>query len=335
MAKRPVSSAILRYVADQLKKGDPPWWQHTFKAWEERKSRVWSETWGLFLASLHYEALSDAKNPLARYFPSCGGTAEADPAPALTNFLASPPASFFEHLRKGELRAYHPQMATYWTGPAHLFFGERELPYYLVEINAGAGLNLVGDLTVARQFTDFDPSLVEARVGLDSQPLLMEDISQRRWLTAGVLPDNGLRIVALDRAIEALSQAKRRDLNFVQLLECPLENTPKFIVKNIPCGDLEVGLLVFNLMTTSDMLPAAYQAFSGGMLEMMRAWGTRALWVEGEVIPGEYNSRIVQQRAHFVDNGLFKTVEFGRYDFMRGKQSFNTDKARRDLIVKN
>ena len=331
----PVSAAVLRYLSDQLKKGDPPWWEKTLKAWERRRSGAWGESWGLFLACLHYEALSDAKNPLVPYFPSCGGTAEADPAPALSKFLSAPPASFFEHLRTGELRVYYPMMSGWWTGPANLFFGERELQYYLVEVNTGAGLSLIGDLIAASQYGDFDSGLVAARVGLDPQPLLMEDINQRRWLTACVNPDNGPGIVALDRAIEALRKAQHDDPNFVQLVNCSVEKGPKFIAKNMPHNDQEVGLLVFNLMTTAEMTPTQYQSYLADMLQLLRPWGDRALWVEGEYVPGEVNSMVMQQRAHRLEEGLLKTVEFGRYDFISNKLTFNEKEARRVLIVES
>lgn len=334
LAALPVSAAVLRYATEQLKKGYPPWWEKTQKAWEKRRPNAWSESWGLFLAALHFEALNDAKNPLVPYFPSCGGTPEADPAPALEKFLAAPPPSFYEHLRKGELRVYYGATANYWTGPAHLFFGEREMQFYLVEINSGAGLNLVSDMIMPPQIPAFDRGLVAARVGLDCQPLLMEDISQRRWLTAGIYPDYGPGINALDAAIEALRASKQTDPNFVQLVECPVEKAPKFIAKNLPHDDPEVGLLVFNLMTTGEMSEDEYKPFSANMLEMMRPWGNRALWVEGEYIPGAVNSVIMQQRALWVEEGVFKAMEFSRYDFVSKKQTFGDAKARRLLIVK-
>src|SRR5208282_5997351 len=100
----PVTSAMLRYLADQQSKGVPSWWKKTLKAWEKRRFTAWSEAWSLFLTSVHFEALNNAKSPLVRYFPSCGGTAEADPSSGLAQLLEDPPASFFEPLRTGQRR---------------------------------------------------------------------------------------------------------------------------------------------------------------------------------------------------------------------------------------
>ena len=76
------------------------------KAWDKRRFVAWSEAWSLYLSALHFAALSDAECPLVSYFPSCGGTAEADPSGALAKFLADPPTSFFERLKSSHRRNY-------------------------------------------------------------------------------------------------------------------------------------------------------------------------------------------------------------------------------------
>src|SRR5579859_3659823 len=217
----PVTAAILRWTAEQLKRGEPPWWKVLAKAWEKRRFVAWTEAWGLYLAALHFEALSDADSPLVPFFPSCGGTAEADPSPGLARFLAAPTASFLENLRGRQRRTYVAARATLWTGPAMLFFQRRGLPYYLVEVNAGAGLDLGADL-VARP-KGFDPELVAARIGLDEEPLELSDVAQRRWLTAAIPPDDKAAIAQLDAAIEALRKRSTGEAAFVQLAACPQE----------------------------------------------------------------------------------------------------------------
>ena len=166
---QPVTGALVRHLAAALRKGDPPWWPKVLKAWEKRKFVAWTEAWGLFLSAVHYEALSDEDNPLVRYFPSCGGTPEADPAPALDRFLAAAPASFFERLKTGHRRSYVAARAPLWVIPALLSFqSKRLLQFYLVEINAGAGLDLAADQVFPQQ--GFSSDLVAARiVGEDVQ----------------------------------------------------------------------------------------------------------------------------------------------------------------------
>ncbi len=153
----PVSAAVLRWTADQLKRGDPPWWKAVSKAWDKRAFVAWSEAWSLYMSALHYEALNDAECPLVPFFPSCGGTAKADPSPGLARFLADPPPSFFENLRARHRRTFVAPRSVLWMSPAMLYFGVRGLPYYLVEVNAGAGLNLAADVAGQAEELRFQP----------------------------------------------------------------------------------------------------------------------------------------------------------------------------------
>ncbi|MEK7381825.1 MAG: hypothetical protein AAB262_00900, partial [Elusimicrobiota bacterium] len=70
LAGLPVSAFVLRWTAEALKRGEPPWWKSMAKAWEKRSFVAWSEAWSLYLSALHFEALSDAECPLVSYFPS-------------------------------------------------------------------------------------------------------------------------------------------------------------------------------------------------------------------------------------------------------------------------
>src|SRR5262249_24120644 len=155
------------------------------KAWAHRKFAGWNEGWGLFLNCLHFEALNDAENPLVPFFPSCGGTPEADPAGALRQFLKEPTKTFLENLRVGQWRPYAPLWSPLWIGPAALYFQRRTLPFYLVQVDAGGGLDLAADTVFPNK--TFMEDMVAARIGLDSPPLLMEDIAHRRWLTASLM----------------------------------------------------------------------------------------------------------------------------------------------------
>ena len=162
-AALPVTSAILRWTSGQLRRGEPPWWKAMAKAWEKRRFVAWSEAWTLYVAALHFEALNDADCPLVPYFPSCGGTAEADPSAALAKFLASPPPSFLENLRDGHRRTYVAPCLV-WL-PRHALLPAPGPPYYAVEVNAGAGLNLAPDVVAKQKGFRREPGR-RARVGL-------------------------------------------------------------------------------------------------------------------------------------------------------------------------
>ena len=119
----PLNAAVLGHLSKELKKGNPPWWVSTAKAWEKRSFVACDEAWTLFLTCLHFEALDKPENALRPYFPSCGGTDEAYPSVGLAKFLAYPPGSFFDNLQRGR-RAFVP-VCSCSGPPAALFFLRR------------------------------------------------------------------------------------------------------------------------------------------------------------------------------------------------------------------
>lgn len=316
----PVTSAILRWTSEQLRKGEPPWWKGFAKAWEKRRFVAWSEAWALYIACLHFEALNDAECPLVPYFPSCGGTAEVDPSVALNKFLLAPPPSFYENLKSKHRRTYVAGRSILWMSPALLFFHRRGLSYYLVEVNAGAGLDLAADLVLPQK--TFSSDFIDARVGLDPEPLMIEDITQRRWLTAGVYPDHLEAVAQLDAAIDKVAAANKEDASFIQLAPCPAEKAPAFIAKNVPVED-EAGLLVFNMGATVRMTDEEYAAYAKAMASTLAKWGDRALWVEVESVRGETYSTTYQLRVHRVVEGQLRSLVMATLDVEAGKHHFS------------
>ncbi len=317
----PVTSALLRWTADQLKRGEPPWWRVLAKAWEKRRFTAWSEAWSLYLAALHFEALNDAECPLVPFFPSCGGTAEADPGPGLARFLNGTTPTFFENLRDRQRRSYVATRSTLWIPPAMLFFQSRGLPFYAVEANSGAGLNLAADAVVKQK--GFDSDLVAARIALDAQPLDVGDLAQRRWLTAGIWPDDARGIVQLDAAVDAVQERMKKDPSFLQWVACPAQKAPAFIAKNIPTDDPDVGVLVFNTATTGRMSDPEYAAYAQSMAKTLAAWGDRGLWVEVENVRGETFSTTYQLRLHRVVAGALKSFVMASFDVESAKHAYS------------
>jgi hypothetical protein len=327
----PVSSALVCTLCDQLKVGEPPWWKGVCRAWEKRKFVAWTEAWGLFLSCVHFEALSDSKNPLVPYFPSCGGTDEADPSRALLKFLSELPPTFFEHLKTGHRRPYIELRAPLWIDPARMFFQSRSLPFYLVEVNAGGGLNLAADIIVPQK--GFDSELLAARIGLDPVPLLLEDIVERRWLTAALLPDQMPLIQALDRAIEVVLEKSRKEAAFIQLAQCSPELAAKFIAKNIPADDKDVGILVLNMGATARMSDKEYEDYKKGMAATMKPWEDRALWVEFESVRGEMYSTTYQLRVFRCMEGELRLYVMASFDFNAKATLFDQEDSERFLKV--
>jgi hypothetical protein len=328
----PVTAALLRWTAEQLKRSEPPWWKKIAAAWDKRPFVAWSEAWSLYVTALHFEALSDAECPLVPFFPSCGGTAEAEPATGLARFLAAPPPTFFENLRLRHRRTYVAARAQLWIDPAVLFFQrKRGLPFYIVETNSGAGLNMTVD-AVAR-IKGFDSDMISARIGLDPDPLDLADLGQRRWLTAGVWPDYLQGIVDLDAAVDAVQKRTAKENAFLQLAPCAPEKAPAFIAKNVPADDEDVGLLALNMGTTSRMTDADYAAFSAAMFATLKSWGDRGLWLEAEHVRGETYSTTLQLRAHRVRGGTPVSAVLASVDFDTGTHAYDAAAAADFLSV--
>ncbi len=308
----PVTSAVLRWTADELRLGEPGWWKAFARAWQKREFVAWSEAWGLYLNALHFEALSDQKSPLSPYFPSCGGTAEAEPAPGLAKFFAAPTASFLTNLHDRNRRSFVAGRATLWIPPAMIFFQKRGLPYYVVEVNAGAGLNLAADVVTPQK--GFDPELVAARIGLDPQPFDLSDPTERRWLKAGLWPDNTRALAEFEAAVYTIQRRLESDASFIQMAACAPENVAAFLDKNVPADDSDVGLLIFNTATTTRMNDAAYAAYSETLTNVLSHWGDRGLWVEIENVRGETFSTTQQLRVHRVVDGKRRTFVMATFD---------------------
>jgi hypothetical protein len=312
VASYPVTAAMLRALSEVLKQSEPAWWLKTAKAWERRRFTAWHEAWGLFLTAVHYEALKDPENPLVPYFPSCGGTPEADPGRALMRFLNEADSSFYARLEKGHRRNYVPARAGWWIIPSFAFFHSRGMPFYLIETDAGAGLNLAADLNV--KLKGYDPSLIAARIGLDPDPLDLQDIEHRRWLTGGLYPDAVESIQAMDAAADLLIARQKKEAAFVQLAPCAAELAPAFIRKNVPV-DQECGLLLLNMAATGRLNDLQYQAYCAEVARLMQDWGGRALWLEVETVRGELFSTTYQFRMQRLVEGQLKTHIASSIDF--------------------
>lgn len=324
-----MTAQILRWTAEQMKKGETPFWKYFAKAWEKRQFVAWSEAWSLYITALHFEALNDADCPLVPFFPSCGGTAEADPSPALARFFSAPPKTFYENLRDRQRRPYSQARSYLWVSPAMLFFQrKRGLPFYLVEANSGAGLNLAADVVnTAAAKNSFDSSLVAARVGLDPQPLDVSDLVQRRWLTACVFPDDLASIGELDAAIDAVQGRAKDDASFIQLASCTPDKAAAFISKNVPSDDPDVGLLIFNMGATVRMTDPDYAAYSASIAGILKDWGDRGLWVEVESVRGETYSTTLQVRAHRLVSGSLRSLLMASFDLQASKHVYSQASA--------
>lgn len=283
----PVSRAIVDETIAILTNGAASWWTAVELEWKNRRFEDSKAPAYLFLAAVHDMALADESSPLRRFFPSCGGTASTGLASALSTALAGASRSFF--LRLASHRRTHRQpWMSYWLYPATSFFGRRQLPYYLVEIECVAGMNLAVDMIYEHE--GFRQDLVKARLGLDAEPLDVMNAADRRWLKAGVFPDAVDHHSDLDREFERYAYILSKDKTAVQVAKCSPSLTPKFLGAQLPKDD-DAGLLLATNLVARRLSADALFELKRGIASALRPWGDRALWVEFEAASGGFDVR--------------------------------------------
>lgn len=190
----------------------------------------------LILGTVHFLLLRGADDPLARFYPSVGGTVSAeseDPFPDFRAFV-------HEHIDAIELLIATRVTNTNEIGRSALLnpgfrvlAKEAAAPLSLVEIGPSAGLNLIWDEYGVRYRRDstvvaavgegadlvIDCELrganvpptgpapeIGGRLGLELNPVNLFDADDRDWLRALIWPDQVSRLKRLDRAIELFAQ---------------------------------------------------------------------------------------------------------------------------------
>jgi hypothetical protein len=181
----------------------------------------------MLLAAVHYLLLAEPDADLARFYPNLGAGAAGDPVPVFLEYCSAHAAEI-----RRLLATRLPQ--TNEVGRSALLvagLGRLEPgPVALLDIGASAGLNLLLDrfaygdgaghrlgespvvidcLVTGRRpeasgrhgLADRLPQ-VEARLGLDANPVDLADPDACRWLEACVWPDQADRFERLRRAIE-------------------------------------------------------------------------------------------------------------------------------------
>jgi hypothetical protein len=185
----------------------------------------------LLLGAVHFLILRGARYPLARFYPTVGGTVSAeaeDPYPDFRDFVAQHRASIEALIEArvtntnevGRSALLHPGL--------RVIAGQVDAPLGLIEIGPSAGLNLIWDSYGVRYTEDGEavatvhadaPLVIDcalrgkavpptgpapriaSRLGLELNPVDLSNDDDRDWLRALIWPDQVARLERLDRAI--------------------------------------------------------------------------------------------------------------------------------------
>ncbi|HWA92945.1 MAG TPA: DUF2332 domain-containing protein [Rhizomicrobium sp.] len=178
----------------------------------------------LLLGAVHFLLLRGAEHPLRNFYPDLGGTEEGDAFPAFKDFVDS---------HRGAVTTLIETRVTNTNEvgrSAVLHAGFRKLngPLALIEIGPSAGLNLIWDrygvnygscaiapeaplvIDCALRGDKLPPHgaapTVASRVGLELNPVDLDDPDDRDWLRALMWPDQLPRLHRLERAIDLFEE---------------------------------------------------------------------------------------------------------------------------------
>ncbi|MGH6871439.1 MAG: DUF2332 domain-containing protein [Rhizomicrobium sp.] len=193
----------------------------------------------IILASVHYLLLRGADDGLRRFYPNLnGGTYVEGAFPAFKNFVDVHREELAALIANGVTNTNEVARCSTLHAGFRAVAKEAGEPLALIEIGPSAGLNMIWDryriryrggseeyfvgpddapLTLDCELRgDIRPPIglsprVASRVGLELNPVDLDDDYWRHWLRALVWPDNIARFARLERAI-AIAQGVKRDI---------------------------------------------------------------------------------------------------------------------------
>lgn len=308
--KSPVYQALCAALARDLRSGKTQWPSRLFDSWKGRSFTTWYEAPLVLLNSIHLQVLKQD--------PTLPGLA---PKAVLPWLEAAPPA-FWEGLKGRYLQTNEAGRAPGWMLPATVAFLGQRLPFHLVDMGTSAGLTLIGDyldrdwvlqnplgeaVPPPERF-DSMPYPILSRSGLDRRPLRLADREDRLWLKACIWPDDAARHLRFEKTVELFLQLSK-DSGGPKLFGCAFAEMPAWVAAHIPPHP-EEGLLLYNSQAADFLTDAEYAGFKAGILETLRPWGERGLWVELEM-PRGVKDAFHELRAHRMRDGKLETGVLG------------------------
>ncbi len=243
----------------------------------------------LLLSAVHYIALQNPDLPLAHYFPDIADpVAGGDPFPIFKDFCREYRLQIIDLLETKRVQTNEVRRSAFlW--PAFNLIQERlgDLPLALVEFGCSAGLNLLWDQygydygngqLYGRQSSpvqihcelrgELRPPLSErvskivSRIGIDLNPINIQNQEEVDWLRALIWPGDQKRVVLLENALKVarLEQLDLRRGDVIEVLPQVLEELPE-----------DLPVCVLNSFTFNQLSPEARERFQ----EMIESFGKK------------------------------------------------------------
>jgi hypothetical protein len=192
----------------------------------------------MLYGAVHYHLLRGDQHQLRRFYPNLNGghdLADEDPFPDFQDFVRTRRATIEPLVRERVTNTNEVGRSSYLNAAFRYLAAQTQGPLHLIEIGPSAGLNLIWDRYKIRYASErgaFEtetpgaeltincplrgertpplgpPPRVASRVGLELNPVDLEDRDTRDWLKALVWPDHVERFDRLAKAIEICRREK-------------------------------------------------------------------------------------------------------------------------------
>jgi hypothetical protein len=190
------------------------------RAWRTRSFPVFYERPLLILAALRADAIEEGvEHPLHAAIAAAKPDADAVSPERVTEALARTRLGVWSMLTTRRVQTNDTSRAVTWLWPAELLgCDQRKRPLALVDVGAGAGLNLIADALPAiwtQQGSGQSIPCAKAlhtvsRVGFDARPLDVQRDDDVRWMRACIWPGDDDRLGRFDAGVAAMRAALRR-----------------------------------------------------------------------------------------------------------------------------
>ena len=206
------TDAKLKAIAAQARKGQPPA--------------------NLILAAVHFLLLRGADHPLKKFYPTLGGHTEQTDLeqafPEFRDFVLAHEDAIGSLIRTRVTNTNEIGRSALLHAGFRVLAGFSPKPLYLIEVGSSAGLNLLWDHYGVRYTRDDAGSVelisraplmldcalhgigtppasptptIERRIGLELNPVNLQDPDDRDWLRALIFPTEVVRLRRLEKAI--------------------------------------------------------------------------------------------------------------------------------------
>lgn len=319
--RHPAYHRILGVLTTLLSSSDQALVGNFERSWRTRSFPTFYERPLLILAALRADALEEGpRHPLHAALAAPVPDPEVVTTATVAGSLERDRLGVWSTMTTRRVQTNDTSRAIAWLWPAFLAgCAEAKRPLALMDIGAGAGLNLIADqlpliwsdLTTGKQIPCATNVRTVARMGFDTRPLNVQRDDDVLWMRACIWPGETERLARFEAGVSALRASVKRP-------------SPP-VVERLTASLVPARLGAMAAQVSEGTLVLAYQTLVGGYLEAVegetyrqamldlvsRQSAGRVLWVELELDDARRRLPAVLM-AHLRAGKRVRSVRLGR-----------------------